>query len=150
MSDLNLDTVRIPEPGPEAPPPDPIDTLAGELAEAFPPGGDPAAPSAATERAPAGELLDEATVRMFLQVPFDFIAARKGAHWKLTAEELAVAVPLTVKVSNKYAPELLKRWADEIALAVVLGMIFLKRVNLDSQEASNKAHEKAAAEAAAA
>lgn len=127
-----------PEPKPEQP--SPLDKLAGEIDQAFPPGGDPAAPPAgAPEGAPAGgELLDEATIRTYLQVPFDFIAARKGAHWKLTEGELAASVPLLTKVSNKHAPEFLKRWGDEIALAITLGMIFLKRVNIDSEKAEKE------------
>jgi len=121
-----------------APAPSPLDALQGELDEAFPVGDAGAAAAAEGEPAAGGELLDEATVKMFLQVPFDFIASRKGAHWKLSEQELAAAVPLTVKVSNKYAPEIMKRWADEIALSVVLGMIFLKRVNLDTEKTSEK------------
>ena len=134
-SDLNL------VPPPETPPPDPLDTLAGEIAEAFPVGdAGTAAPTEGAEPV-AADLLDESTIRMFLQVPFDFIAARKGAHWKLSPQELDAAVPLAVKVSNKHAPEILKRWGDEIALGVVLGMIFLKRVNLDTEKAAQEKRE---------
>ena len=137
MFDLNPDPKAPPDP-PAPPPPDTLDADlqafdAGEL-----PGGDPAAPPAGVEGAPAGDLLDEATIRMFLQVPFDFIAARKGEHWKLSPEELAALAPVAVKVSNKYAPELMKRWADELALSVILGMIFLKRVNLDTKKAAKE------------
>lgn len=111
--------------------PTPLDKLAEELNQVFPPGGEEGAPAAA----PA-ELLDEGTMRMFLAVPFDYIAARKGPHWKLSPEELAALLPVACKVSNKYAPAILARWADELALAAILGVILFKRVNLDGEKAA--------------
>ena len=122
--------------------PTPLDTLDRELETAFPPGGAPAA--AAPEPSPA-ELLDEATMKMFLAVPFDFIAARKGEHWKLSPEESAALVPLACKVANKYAPAMLARWADELALAAIAGMILLKRVNHDAEKAKAEKKETPAA-----
>lgn len=106
------------------------DTLEHEIREEFPPRVDPA-PGPVPE--PAPDLLDPATVEMLLAIPFDYIAARKGDHWKLSPEEKAALSPVTAKVLNKYAPTILSRWADEVALATVLSLVVIKRTNIDKE-----------------
>lgn len=115
---------------------DPIDKLDDELAAMETETA--TAEAVAPDPTIAPELLDEATLRLILSMPFDFIAARKGEHWKLSPEELAAVAPLAAKVANKYAPAILARWADEIALVSVFGIILIKRVNVDNAKSAEE------------
>ena len=139
-----------PRPADVPAPDDPLLNIAREAEEAFPvgapEGGAPAEPGAAI--ADAG-VLDGATVELLLSMPFDFIAARNGAHWKLTPAEKAALVPVATRVANKYSPALLAKWADEAALGTVLVVILYQRVQVDNELKAKKAAEAKAAPPAA-
>ena len=132
-------------------PDDPLLQIAREADEIFPGssaegGGAPGEPGAPI--ADAG-VLDSATVELLLSMPFDFIAARNGAHWKLTPAERAALVPVATRVANKYSPALLAKWADEAALGTVLVVILYQRVQVDDAiKAKNAEAAKAAPPAA--
>jgi hypothetical protein len=130
---------------------DPLFQIAEDAEKAFPEGtpedGAAAEPGAAI--ADAG-VLDGATVELLLSMPFDFIAARNGAHWKLTPAERAALVPVATRVANKYSPALLAKWADEAALATVLVVILYQRVQVDNELKAKKAEAAKAAPTAAA
>jgi hypothetical protein len=111
----------------------------------------PEASAAGPGVTPQDGLLDPATVELLVAMPFDYIAARNGPHWKLTPEEKAALVPVATRVANKYSPALLAKWADEAALAAVLLMVLFKRVQVDNElKAKREAEAKAAREPAAA
>jgi hypothetical protein len=129
-----------PQPADAAARPDPLFQIAEDAERAFPPGaaetGAAGEPGAAI--ADAG-VLDSATVELLLSMPFDFIAARNGEHWKLTPAERAALVPVATRVANKYSPALLAKWADEAALATVLVVIIFQRVQVDNELKAKKA-----------
>lgn len=128
---------------------DPLEVLEAEAAAAFPPGRPPdGAPDGGVPEEDA--LLDPATVELLLGMPFDFIAARNGPHWKLSPEERAALVPVATRVANKYSPALLARWADEVALGAVLLVVLFKRVQTDNELKAKKEAEVVAAPPAAA
>jgi hypothetical protein len=129
---------------------DPLLTIARDADEVFPGGptedGSAAEPGAAI----AGDgVLDSATVELLLSMPFDLIAARNGAHWKLSPAERAALVPVATRVANKYSPALLAKWADEAALATVLVVILYQRVQVDDAIKAKKAEDAKAAPPAA-
>ena len=126
----------------------PLEVLEAEAAAAFPEGVTKEASAAPPGVTPEEGLLDPATIEMLLAMPFDYIAARKGDHWKLSPEEKAALVPVATRVANKYSPALLAQWADEAALAVVLLVVIVKRTRMDHElEAKKAAEEKPAAAA---
>lgn len=130
---------------------DPLFQIAEDAERAFPAGGvEPGGAAAEPGAAIAGEgILDPATIELLLSMPFDFIAARNGDHWKLTPAEKAALVPVATRVANKYSPALLAKWADEAALATVLIVILYQRVQVDDAIKAKKAEAEKAAPPAA-
>jgi hypothetical protein len=126
---------------------DPLVILERKAEEAFPPEGvTPEASAAGPGVTPQDGLLDPATMELLVAMPFDYIAARNGPHWKLTPEEKAALIPVATRVANKYSPALLAKWADEAALAAVLLMVLFKRVQVDNElKAKREAESKGAA-----
>jgi hypothetical protein len=129
---------------------DPLFQIAEDAEKAFPSGAPEEGAAGEPGAAIAGEgILDSATVELLLSMPFDFIAARNGAHWKLTPAERAALVPVATRVANKYSPALLAKWADEAALATVLIVILFQRVQVDNELKAKKAEAAKAAPPAA-
>ena len=130
---------------------DPLFKIAEEAESAFPgvSAGDGEAAEPGVAIADTG-VLDGATVELLLSMPFDFIAARNGDHWKLTPAEKAALVPVATRVANKYSPALLAKWADEAALATVLVVILYKRLQVDDAIKEKKAEDAKTAPPAAA
>jgi len=52
--------------------------------------------------------------------PFNFMAGRWGGHWKLTPEERSQMAAAFVPVANKYLPDIIDRWGEEISLGFVM------------------------------
>ena len=130
---------------------DPLLQIAREADEVLSPGAsEPGAPGEPGAPIADAGVLDGATVELLLSMPFDFIAARNGAHWKLTPAERAALVPVATRVANKYSPALLAKWADEAALATVLVVILYQRVQVDNELKAKKAEAAKAAPTAAA
>lgn len=77
----------------------------------------------------------EAAVGAILSFCFSYVAARKGEHWILTSEEKQELVPLAARVAAKWAPVLLKKYADECALLFLLVGLFSKRMEIDARKA---------------
>lgn len=80
------------------------------------------------------EILDPQTMQMILEFPFNYLANRRGEHWKLTKGESEQLGALTNRVAVKYSPEWLSAFGDEIALATLLGLVLLPRMQIDSLE----------------
>lgn len=116
-------------------PQSPLDALEPEIEQGFPPGEPSGEPPGGEQ---AGEPIDPETIKMVLSIPFDYIAARKGPHWKLSPEEKAALTPLATKVANKHGPAILVRWGDEIALGVMLYIVVSKRVTKDRELAESE------------
>ncbi len=76
-----------------------------------------------------------------LSLPFDFVAARRGDHWKLSDTERDQFGLAVSRVLVKWLPGLLLRFKDEAALVIVTAMIFVKRVREDQRLASERERE---------
>jgi hypothetical protein len=90
-------------------------------------------------------------VEQLLSFGFDYIAERRGEHWKLTEQENKQISLLSSRVANKYLPEWLAKFGDEIALSTLLGFCLLSRLRIDSQIAlerkgNNEKHDPTASE----
>lgn len=84
---------------------------------------------------PGSGLIDAGTIGMILALPFDFMAARQGEHWRLSADEKKMIAPVAARVANKWVPAALAKFTDEIALISVLVMIVGKRARIDAEKA---------------
>jgi len=72
-------------------------------------------------------LFDEDLIGSFIEIPFDFFAKRYGDFWKLTQDEKKKLTLLTNKVSSKWLPLWLERFADEAALILTFSMVVYPR-----------------------
>lgn len=65
-------------------------------------------------------------------LPFEAIAARRGAHWKLTDEEKARFALALSRVGAKHFPALLDRFGEELSLAICFGALLYGRIKADA------------------
>lgn len=72
-------------------------------------------------------LFDDEFMGAIIEQPFDFLAKRYGEQWKLSIEEKKKLGVLCNKVSSKYLPLWIERFADEIALLLTMGTIVYPR-----------------------
>lgn len=72
-------------------------------------------------------LFDDEFMGAIIEQPFDFLAKRYGEQWKLSVEEKKKLGVLCNKVSSKYLPLWIERFADEIALLLTMGTIVYPR-----------------------
>ncbi len=72
-------------------------------------------------------LFDDEFIGSIIEQPFDFLARRYGELWKLTPEEKKKLAVLSNKVSSKYLPLWIERFADEIALLLTIGTVVYPR-----------------------
>lgn len=72
-------------------------------------------------------LFDDEFVGSVIEQPFDFLAKRYGEQWRLSLEEKKKLGVLCNKVSSKYLPLWLERFADEIALLLTIGTVVYPR-----------------------
>lgn len=72
-------------------------------------------------------LFDEELIGSFIELPFDYFAKRYGDFWKLSSDEKKKLTILTNKVSSKYLPLWLERFADEVALIATFSMVVYPR-----------------------
>jgi hypothetical protein len=72
-------------------------------------------------------LFDDEFMGAIIEQPFDFLAKRYGEQWKLSIEEKKKLGVLCNKVSSKYLPLWLERFADEIALLLTIGTVVYPR-----------------------
>lgn len=71
--------------------------------------------------------------------PFDVVAARRGAFWKLTPQESQrLAMSLSVVV-EKWLPDFMLRFEEEIALGIILGAVLIGRVREDNVRETERA-----------
>ena len=81
-----------------------------------------------TTSTPPSFEIDKTLLKPFINFPFDYFAKRYGNHWSLTKEEEETLIDLTAKVTSKWLPTWLEKFADEIALAFYVFIIVLPRV----------------------
>lgn len=72
--------------------------------------------------------------------PFDYFAARRGEHWKLTDLEREALANATAAVANKYG-ESFGKYAPEISLVMIATGIVLTRLQGDAVIAEAQARE---------
>lgn len=71
--------------------------------------------------------------------PFDVVAARRGEHWKISTDEKRRLSNALAPVVNKYLPDWLTKYPEELILAVVTLMIVGPRYKKDKEiEAKNE------------
>ena len=78
------------------------------------------------------EIIPTETLVEIIALPFDLYSKRAGDHWKLEKAEKDQIGRLANKVLSKHSPEWLQAWADEMALAGVLGMVIVGRMMIDA------------------
>jgi hypothetical protein len=85
-------------------------------------------------------LFDDEFIGSIIELPFDYLAKRQGEHWKLSPEEKKKLAVLSNKISSKYLPLWLERYADEVSLILTVGTIVYPRY-LMTQELLQRARE---------
>lgn len=71
--------------------------------------------------------------------PFDVVAARRGEHWKISTDEKRRLSNALAPVVNKYLPDWLTKYPEELVLGVVVLMIVGPRYKKDKEiEAKNE------------
>jgi len=90
------------------------------------------AETAVTEQAPIDTISPE-MVGEILSFGFEYIADRRGEHWKLSIPEKDRLAILSSRVANKYLPEWIARFGDEIALSTMLGLCIFARFRIDAE-----------------
>jgi len=81
-----------------------------------------------TSSAPPPFSIDKSLLKPFVNFPFDYLAKRYGTHWTLTKEEEETLIELSAKVTSKWLPTWLEKFADEIALAFYVFIIVFPRI----------------------
>lgn len=72
-------------------------------------------------------LFDPEFIGSIIELPFDYLAKRFGEFWKLSTDEKSKLTVLSNKLSSKYIPLWVERFADEIAFLSTLGIIIYPR-----------------------
>jgi len=128
---------------PQAPVGETLDDLRSDIGD--PSGSDPAGPQergAKRRGRPPGSKtkpkeedvqLDPRVFGPLVAFPFDYVAARRGDHWKLAPEERTMLADLTASVASKYMGTLAARYGAELALATAIVTIVGARIMLDAQ-----------------
>lgn len=76
--------------------------------------------------------------REVVAIPFDMLAKRRGAHWKLSdAERDRIAMAAGVLVA-KWLPDIAKQYQEELAFGVLLGAAIVARVRADVEKRDAK------------
>lgn len=66
--------------------------------------------------------------------PFDFLAERRGDFWRLSIDEKKSLSQATQGIANKYIPNILEKWSDELFFLVVLSVILYPRTLEDMKQ----------------
>ena len=127
-----------PKPTPIAPPTETISEIqddAKAATEAKDTGpkkrGRPAGSKGKKRTEPPPEMSPESLAPL-VSFPFDYLAGRRGPHWKLQPEEKRTLADLCNKVLVKYAGTVAEQYGAEIALTVFAGFIVASRVMADA------------------
>ena len=78
-------------------------------------------------------ILPEPLVKTILNAPYNYMANKRGEHWRLTEEELTNMVPVHMSLANEYLPEHFKKHANLAAALALHGMIIWGRIEIETR-----------------
>jgi len=66
-----------------------------------------------------------------VKFPFDFLADRRGDFWRLKPAEEQSLVLATQGIAEKYIPDIIEAWSDELFFLITFSVIIYPRVMED-------------------
>ena len=110
------------------------------LGPSAPPGEDGQAPPLIAEDGGAPFAASEAEIRNLLALPFEVIAVRRGAHWKIRDDELDIVAPALTRKINEHAAaaRVIQAGGDWFVVTAGLGLLVTTRLMEDRDNAERQ------------